>query len=188
MNKKILMSMLLPLAFAANGQLLHRAPSLDGYELVFSDEFNGTSLDTQAWNVEVNGNGGGNNELQYYTQNNVTVADGALLLTARKENYGGRSFTSGRVNTMGKVAFKHGILQASIKLPKTANGLWPAFWLMGNDMSTGTSWPYCGEIDVLEAGGNQGIINGTQESFFISALHWGPYINGEHPNRINSLL
>ena len=52
---------------------------------------------------------------------------------------------------------------------------------MGNDLNSGTSWPYCGEIDVLEAGGSQGITEGTQERFFVSALHWGPYQNGQHP-------
>lgn len=172
---------MLQLGVAASAQWLNRAPSLDGYELVFADEFDGNALSTSAWNIEVNGNGGGNNELQYYSPNNVSVANGALQLTAKRESYEGRAFTSGRVNTLGKVAFKHGILQASIKLPHTANGLWPAFWLMGNDMSTGTSWPYCGEIDVLEAGGSGGISAGTQDRFFISALHWGPYTNGQHP-------
>ncbi|MBR6283360.1 MAG: glycoside hydrolase family 16 protein [Muribaculaceae bacterium] len=182
MKKRHLFLALLPaLCLAANGQRLNRAPSTDGYELVFSDEFNGTALDTQVWNVEVNGDGGGNNELQYYARGNVKVADGALHITARRENYGNKSFTSGRINSMGKAAFKHGIVQANIKLPSTANGLWPAFWLMGNDMNTGTGWPYCGEIDVLEAGGSQGIAAGTQDRFFISALHWGPYTNGQHP-------
>lgn len=180
MARKLLILML-PLALAAHAQWLNRAPSLDGYDLVFSDEFNGNQLDADVWNIEVNGNGGGNNELQYYLTNNVKVADGSLVLTARRENYAGKSFTSGRINSMGHAAFKHGIVQASIKLPKTANGLWPAFWLMGNDMSTGTGWPYCGEIDVLEAGGSQGIQAGTQERYFISALHWGPYIDGQHP-------
>ena len=181
MIKKLVLAMLLPLSLSAGAQWLNRAPSLNGYELVFSEEFEGNALNSQAWNVEVDGNGGGNNELQYYSPNNVAVADGALRITARRESANGRSFTSGRINTMGKVAFKHGIVQARIKLPHTANGLWPAFWLMGNDMSTGTSWPYCGEIDVLEAGGSGGISAGTQDRFFISALHWGPYTNGQHP-------
>ena len=181
MKKTILLTLLPALWLGVTGQQLHRAPSTDGYELVFSDEFNGTALDTQVWNVEVNGDGGGNNELQYYIRNNVKVADGALQITAKRENYGNKQFTSGRINSMGKAAFKHGIIQASIRLPQTANGLWPAFWLMGNDMSSGIGWPYCGEIDVLEAGGSQGIAAGTQDRFFISALHWGPYTNGQHP-------
>ena len=166
---------------SAGAQWLNRAPSLEDYELVFSDEFNGDALNADVWNIEVNGNGGGNNELQYYIRDNVSVSGGALRIAARRQSYQGKSFTSGRINTMGKAAFKHGVIQAAIKLPSTANGLWPAFWLMGNDMNTGTGWPYCGEIDVLEAGGSTGINAGTQDRFFISALHWGPYINGEHP-------
>ena len=92
-------------AFAAAGD----------YKLVFSDEFDGTALNTQIWNVEVNGNGGGNGELQYYTASNVTVSNGALNITAKRENYQGKAFTSGRINTMGKAAFKHGKIEASIK-------------------------------------------------------------------------
>ncbi|MBR1550946.1 MAG: family 16 glycosylhydrolase [Muribaculaceae bacterium] len=167
----------LSLGLAANAQ-----PAVpDGYEQVFADEFNGTALDSRVWNAESNGDGGGNQELQYYLPSNVSVANGHLVITARRQSYGGKSFTSGRINTMGKVAFKHGMVQASIKLPRTANGLWPAFWLMGNDLDSGTSWPYCGEIDVLEAGGRQGITEGTQDRFFVSALHWGPYQDGQHP-------
>ena len=158
-------------AFAAAGD----------YKLVFSDEFDGTALNTQVWNVEVNGNGGGNGELQYYTASNVTVSNGVLNITAKRENYEGKAFTSGRINTMGKAAFKHGKIEASIKVPTTANGLWPAFWLMGNDMAEGISWPYCGEMDVMEAGGATGIANGTQDHYFAGAMHWGPYNNGNHP-------
>ncbi len=179
-----MMWMLLPLmgmmAAPSSAQRL-ATPNPDDYELIYADEFEGDVLNSQAWNIEINGNGGGNNELQYYSANNVRVADGCLVITARRENSNGREFTSGRVNTMGKVAFKHGLLEASIKLPHTANGLWPAFWMMGNDMSTGTTWPYCGEVDVLEAGSSAGISAGTQDRLIISALHWGPYTNGEHP-------
>lgn len=153
----------------------------DGYTMVWSDEFDGSVLNNKMWNIEVNGNGGGNQELQYYRSDNIAVANGSLVITAKKENYGGKEFTSGRINSMGKVAFKHGKIEARIKLPKTANGLWPAFWLMGNDMNTGTTWPYCGEIDVLESGNAEGINAGTQEKYFNGALHWGPYTNGNHP-------
>ena len=78
--KRTLLIMMLPLALVTSAQWLNRAPSLDGYELVFSDEFNGSQLDADVWNIEVNGNGGGNNELQYYLANNVKVADGSLVL------------------------------------------------------------------------------------------------------------
>ena len=132
------------------------------YRLVFCDDFNGTELDQRVWNIEVNGNGGGNAELQYYRAENVTVAEGCLMLTARKEDWQGKHFTSGRINSMGKAAFKHGKVEASICIPQTANGLWPAFWMMGNDMATGTGWPNCGEIDIMEMGNSYGISHGTQ--------------------------
>ena len=160
--------------------------SAQDYELVFCDDFNGTELDQRVWNIEVNGNGGGNAELQYYRAENVTVAEGCLMLTARKEDWQGKHFTSGRINSMGKAAFKHGKVEASICIPQTANGLWPAFWMMGNDMATGTGWPNCGEIDIMEMGNSYGISHGTQDRFFNGACHWGPYANGNHPNYARS--
>jgi beta-glucanase (GH16 family) len=90
--------------------------------------------------------------------------------------------TSGRVNTMGKFNFQYGILEASIKIPKTADGLWPAFWLLGGDYAE-KSWPDCGEIDILEMGHASGIEDGTQDKFFSGAAHWGPVQSGgSHPN------
>ena len=149
------------------------------YELVWEDDFTGTTLnESQHWNVEVNGNGGGNNELQYYRRENVSVgiepATGAscLILTARKENFGGKTATSGRINSMGKVYAKYGKIEARIKFPYTANGLWPAFWMMGNDYSS-VGWPRCGEIDIVEMGHADGIKNSTQDRYFNGACHWG---------------
>ena len=103
--------------------------SAQDYELVFCDDFNGTELDQRVWNIEVNGNGGGNAELQYYRAENVTVAEGCLMLTARKEDWQGKPFTSGRINSMGKAAFKHGKVEASICIPQTAGDV--AIWTDG---------------------------------------------------------
>jgi beta-glucanase (GH16 family) len=90
--------------------------------------------------------------------------------------------TSGRVNTNGKFSFKYGKIEASIKLPKTANGLWPAFWLLGDDFTT-VGWPQCGEIDILEMGSKEGIDKAMQEKLFSGAAHWGTIAdNGFHPN------
>lgn len=153
---------------------------VNGYRLVWQDLFDGKVLDESAWNIEVNGNGGGNNESQYYCRENVSISKepksgkSCLTLTARRENYGGKQFTSGRVNSMGKKYFTHGKVEAYICLPKTANGLWPAFWMMGNDYPT-VGWPRCGEIDILEMGNAEGIRTGTQETFFNGACHWGFY-------------
>ncbi|MDX9747246.1 MAG: family 16 glycosylhydrolase [Paludibacter sp.] len=154
-----------------------KAPNA-GYTLVWQDNFDGNQLNEDYWVVEIDGNGGGNNEMQYYRRENITVgsepATGAncLILTAKKENFSGRSFTSGRLKTLGKMAFKYGKIEARIKLPKTANGLWPAFWMMGQDHPT-VGWPKCGEIDILEMGNATGITNNTQDRYFGSHFHWG---------------
>lgn len=163
----------------------------NGYHLVWQDLFDGEALDESAWNIEVNGNGGGNNESQYYRRENVSISKepqsgrSCLTLTARREAFGGKPFTSGRVNSMGKKYFTHGKVEAYICLPKTANGLWPAYWMMGNDFST-VGWPRCGEIDILEMGNSQGIKTGTQETYFNGACHWGFYKNGAYPNYAKS--
>ena len=148
----------------------------EGYKLVWSDEFEGTALNTDNWTAEIgNGSGGwGNAELEYYTDRpqNVKVEDGNLVITAVKEAYSGFQATSARLITLDKVTFKYGYIVASIKLPKTANGLWPAFWMMGNDFSS-VGWPKCGETDILEMGHADGIKAGTQERFLNGACHWG---------------
>lgn len=145
-----------------------------GFKLVWQELFDADRLNPDRWNIEVNGSGGGNNELQYYTDRaeNVRVENGYLVLTARREEYLGKHFTSGRVNSKNRIAFTHGMIEASIKLPKTANGLWPAFWMMGNDYDE-VGWPRCGETDILEMGNAAGISAGSQERFFNGACHWG---------------
>lgn len=158
-----------------------------GYKMVWSDEFNGTSLDTKVWNIEENGNGGGNQELQYYRKENVAVANGNLVLTARRENYNNKQFTSGRINSRDKAYFKHGIIQARIKFPKTANGVWPAYWMMGNDYGK-LGWPRCGEIDIVETGNADGIKNGTQTRHFGATLHWGTSAGANHKQYGTSYL
>ncbi len=151
-----------------------------GYVLLWEDLFDGTSLDLNTWNIEEGGSGFGNAELQYYRKENVTVGKdpsstaNCLIITAKRENYGGKQFTSARINTMNKKSFKYGRFDARVKLPLTANGLWPAYWLMGNDYSS-NGWPRCGEIDVMEMGNSAGIKAGTQDRFFNGACHWGYY-------------
>lgn len=119
-----------------------------GYTLVWSDEFDGTSLNMSNWNYEIGGHGWGNNELQYYTDRNVTVANGVLTITAKRESYGGRDYTSSRITTKGKREFKYGRIEARISIPM-GQGLWPAFWMLGANFP-GVPWPNCGEIDIME--------------------------------------
>ncbi|QQO09996.1 glycoside hydrolase family 16 protein [Breznakiella homolactica] len=91
------------------------------------------------------------------------------------------TITSGRVNTSGKFSFQYGRIEAGIKFPKTADGLWPAFWMLGDDFSS-AGWPQCGEIDIVEMGNKTGIDTGTQERYFNGAAHWGALQDGGHPN------
>lgn len=162
---------------------------INGYKVVWEDKFNDGTLDeTNRWSVEVNGNGGGNSELQYYRRENISVGtepvSGAecLIITAKKESFSGKTCTSGRLTTQNKMAVKYGKIEARIKLPKTANGLWPAFWMLGADIST-VNWPKCGETDILEMGNANGIKNNTQETYFNGACHWGEsWNNGSYPN------
>lgn len=151
--------------------------AIGDYELVWNADFAVNSLPAN-WNIEVNGDGGGNNELQYYCEKGVSLGTDpkegkhCLILTATKESYHGKSCTSGRVNTLGHTYFQYGKIEARIWFPQTANGLWPAFWMMGNDFSQ-VGWPACGETDIIELGHQNGF-NGTQDRYFNGASHWGP--------------
>lgn len=88
--------------------------------------------------------------------------------------------TSGRVNTQNKFSFTHGRMDISVRLPKTADGLWPAIWMLGEDQSK--IWPACGEIDIIEMGGETGIKENSQERFLTSGTHWGEVVSGGgHP-------
>lgn len=150
----------------------------DDYTLVWNEDFTDATLDRNVWNIEVNGDGGGNNELQYYCEKGVTLdvepttGKRCLVLTATKEDYKGKKCTSGRVNTKNNLYYTFGKIEARIKFPNTANGLWPAFWQMGNDFDK-VGWPRCGETDLIELGHSNGFKNGTQDRYFNGALHLG---------------
>lgn len=122
-------------------------------EVVWAEEFDGPTIDPATWTFDVGGSGFGNGELQYHTarSENVRIEDGCLVIEAKRESYNGKSFTSSRIKTHGRFAFKYGTLEARIKVPNLANGLWPAFWLLGNNFGQ-AGWPACGEVDILEMG------------------------------------
>ncbi len=129
------------------------------YQLIWSDDFNDTSVDLNKWTFEIgNNNGWGNNELEYYTnrKENAYIENGILIIKAIKENYGGKSYTSARMKTQGKFSVKYGKIEARIKLPY-GKGIWPAFWTLGDAISF-LGWPKCGEIDIMEmvGGGTSG--------------------------------
>ncbi len=190
MTRKILIGLLLLTPLGMRGEAL-RIGNLDlsDYRLAWSEEFDGDSLDRSVWNVEDNGSGCGNHELQHYIDSPevVAVADGKLRLTARRDSCscGGHEFVSARLNTLGKFNFQYGVVQASIRCPRTADGLWPAFWMMGDDISQ-SGWPHCGETDVLEMGHADGIAEGVQDRLFNGALHWGRHA-GEHFSEVGSM-
>lgn len=129
-------------------------PQLPGWKLIWNDEFNGTKLNTSKWSYEVNGDGGGNNELQFYTANssNSNVENGMLVICAQKENYQGKQYTSARLRTIFKGDWKYGRFEIRAKLPY-GKGLWPAIWMMPTDNVYG-SWPKSGEIDIMECLGD----------------------------------
>ena len=147
--------------------------------ILWSDEFNTgkTSIDESAWSYELGmGEGGfGNLELQTYTSNpaNVRVENGNLVITALEEttDNGERTFTSGRINTQDKVEVLYGNVEARIKIPNLANGLWPAFWTLGGNFRQ-VGWPFCGEIDILEMGSNAAIDDGVVNRRVVSGAFW----------------
>lgn len=128
------------------------------WELVWSDEFDGDTVDRSNWTFEVGDGcpslcGWGNNELEYYQAENATVADGILTITAKEETVRGRDYTSARMITKGKHDWQYGRFEMRAKLPR-GQGLWPAFWLLGSNIDS-VGWPECGEIDIMEYLGNQ---------------------------------
>jgi len=174
-------------------------------ELTMQDEFdtdgapNSTIWD---YNIGTRGDGWGNNELQYYTDRpeNITVQNGYLLITARKENFEGSSYTSARILTKDKFEQQYGRFEARIKTPY-GQGMWPAFWMLGAN-SDEVIWPGCGEIDIMEVRGQEptilfGSVHGpgysagqaitkrydlvnerVDSDFHIYGIEWGPnYVN-----------
>ncbi|HTA58746.1 MAG TPA: glycoside hydrolase family 16 protein [Candidatus Baltobacteraceae bacterium] len=128
------------------------------WTLVWSDEFNGpdgSRPDAAKWKFEVGGNGWGNQELQYYTTRpeNSFIRGGNLVIQTLQENFAGtdrvaRNYTSARMTTQGLFEQAYGRFEARVKVPR-GQGIWPAFWLLGNDFGK-VGWPACGEIDIME--------------------------------------
>lgn len=145
----------------ATDQAATTTPRAATYQLVWSDEFNGSSVNTSNWTMET-GNPGVNNEEEYYQASNATVSNGNLVITAQQQSVGGQSYTSARMNTSGKFSIAYGRIEARIKLP-LGQGLWPAFWMLGNNIGS-VGWPQCGEIDIMEHINTDDLIYGT--------MHW----------------
>lgn len=172
------------------------------WTLVWKDEFDGpanTPPSSERWVHDVGGGGWGNAQLEYDTNRTENVSldgEGRLVITARKESYGGNSYTSGRINTRGRFAQAYGRFEARLQLP-VGRGMWPAFWLLGANIDE-VPWPDCGEIDIMEyrgqlpaiirgslhgpgySGGNniggEYVVSGGKlyEDFHVYAVEWEP--------------
>jgi beta-glucanase (GH16 family) len=151
----------------------------EGWEMVWNDEFDGTAINTEKWSYEVNAQGGGNNELQYYTNRaeNSYIENGCLVIQALKEHYTGtegtREYTSARLRTYRKGDWKYGRFDIKAKLPY-GKGLWPAIWMMPSESKYG-GWAACGEIDIME-------LVGHEPNKVYGTLHYG----GGWPNNASS--
>jgi beta-glucanase (GH16 family) len=176
-------------------------PDSSNWKLVWSDEFDGDTLDLTKWSYEDDCWGGGNEERQCYTNElkNVAVLEGHLVISARKEKTRGfantraardgevplaggakryqkvkRPFSSGRIVTRNKGDWKYGRIEARMKLP-TGQGMWPAFWMLPTDYAYG-GWAASGEIDIMEAinlGMTCESCEGGREDRVYGTLHYG---------------
>ena len=147
------------IAKSSTGQTISKSITVTvnvALSLVFADEFNNNGApDPAKWSYDLGAGGWGNNELQNYTDriDNVTASGGTLKIIAKREAYSGSAFTSARILTKNKYAFKYGKVECSAKLP-AGGGTWPAIWMLGSNINT-ANWPACGEIDIMEHVGNQ---------------------------------
>ena len=176
----ILFAAILFLAFAAhcaetNSEPPPVADSTNAWKLVWHDEFDtngpaGTGIDTNKWTAETGGNGNGNREWEFYTTDPSNAAldgHGCLNITALKSptntfktRFGDGAYSSARFNTRKKFSVKYGRIEARIRIP-AGQGIWPAFWMMGEDIAT-TGWPAGGEIDIMENIGKEpDVVHGT---------------------------
>lgn len=147
----------------------------EGYNLVWRDEFVGDELNTEDWTYEIgdgcpNVCGWGNNELEYYRRENTSMANGHLVITAKRQTYNGREYTSSRLITKGKQQFKFGRIDIRAALPE-GKGIWPALWMLGSNIDA-IGWPACGEIDIME-------LTGDVPNRVVSTVHYGEDV-GQH--------
>jgi beta-glucanase (GH16 family) len=141
--------------------------SYENMTLLWQDEFDGSAVDQNKWTFELgNNNGWGNNELQYYRQQNASIIEGNLMIEARAEEVGGKSYTSSRMITKGKFDFKYGRVDVRAALPE-GQGIWPAIWMLGANIDA-IGWPKCGEVDIMEMiGGGAG-----RDNKVYGTAHW----------------
>lgn len=147
------------------------------WHVVWEDEFTGTAVNPENWTYDLGAGGWGNNELQSYDTASATVQNGELLITARKNPDG--SYSSARLKTQGRQSWTYGRVAARMRLPR-GQGLWPAFWMLGTNI-TSVGWPKCGEIDIMEMiGGGE-----DRDDSVYGTIHWD---NGGHASTGSSRI
>jgi beta-glucanase (GH16 family) len=161
-------------------------PGLKYYVLFWNDEFDGTELDTNAWNYD-EGGGVTSSLHEYYTRNCVTVENGNLVIWSR-HNETGQPYTSGRIDTHDKKIFKYGYFECRMKTPVgqvSGPGLWSEVWLLGNSLYHGVGWPTCGELELYDQRPSNAVVAANQpqpvpavvgDNEFIACCHYG--VNG----------
>jgi beta-glucanase (GH16 family) len=176
-------------------------PAFDGAfdELVWADEFSGSTINRSNWTFDIGGDGWGNNEYQWYTDslNNARIENGMLVIEAREERIRSRNYTSARLKTQGLRQFTYGRIEARIRVPY-GQGIWPAFWALGANLPQ-VGWPNSGEIDIMEHigrepfnvygtvhgpgySGSSGVGNGitlaspVTNDFHVFAIEWEPNV------------
>lgn len=146
------------------------------WQMVWSDEFNGQGLpDTSKWTFDIGNWGWGNNELQYYTSmkiQNARQENGNLIIEARKDD-NELAWSSARLTTRGKESFLYGKIDIRAKVPM-GRGTWSAGWLLGDEYTDESSWPYCGEVDILENVGFE-IDDKNGNGKIHASIHCGAY-------------
>ena len=159
----------------------------EGWALVWNDEFDGPALNLEKWSFEIGGHGWGNNELQYYSDDDSTafIQDGKLVIradlvpqgTGSSDNL--RYFSSARLRTSGKGDWRYGRIEVKAKLA-LGQGIWPAIWMLPTDWMYG-GWPESGEIDIMEhVGYDPGRVHGC--------IHTGSYNHKINTQRGGSKL
>lgn len=183
----IVISLLLSVSAYSKGQN-HSSAAEPGWKLVWADEFNGrdgSRIDLSKWSIITGGKGFGNKELESYMDRieNLRQVHVNLVIEARREPYTGpdgiaRDCTSARIESRGKFEQIYGRFEARMKLSR-GKGMWPAFWMLGNDIKS-KGWPACGEIDIMEN------IGGSIPGFM--ALSTDPGTRGHMGSRGTSIL
>ena len=163
------------LLVSAAALLFGQVAQAQSWQLVWSDEFNGSI--SPDWVFETGGGGWGNNELEYYRKENATIENGNLVITAKREDFGGYHYTSARMKTQGTRSWKYGRMEARIKLPAKL-GTWPGWWMLGNNISS-VGWPASGEVDIMEQINTGNTVYGS--------VHWQA-ANGSQADYSNNMV